>query len=55
MLRTVIQMRIVTTCRIVSASGTVGLIELFGAIRAIEFVSLTGNGNQWDSHKQNGK
>jgi hypothetical protein len=32
--------------------GSVGLIELFGAVRAVEFMPLAGNGNQGNSHEQ---
>lgn len=30
----------------------VGLVELFGAVRALEIMPLTGNGNQGNSHEQ---
>jgi len=31
------------------------LVELFGAVRAFEIVSFTGNGKSGDGHKQDGE
>jgi hypothetical protein len=36
----------------VMGGGSVGLVELFGAVRAFEFMPLAGNGNQGNSHEQ---
>lgn len=38
----------------VMGGGTVGLIQLLGAVRTFEFVTLTGDGNQGNSQEQNG-
>lgn len=35
--------------------GTMGLVELFGAVRTFEFVPLTGHANQGNSRNQNGE
>jgi hypothetical protein len=34
--------------------GGMGFIELFGTVRTVEFVTLTGDGNQGNSQEQNG-
>lgn len=39
----------------VTTGSAVGFIELFGALRTIEFMPLARNGNQGNSHKQDGK
>lgn len=39
----------------VVSGGSVRLVELFGAVRTLEVMLLAGNGNQGNSHKQDGE
>ena len=39
-------------CGSVAMTGTVGFVELFGFV---EFVTLTGDGNQGNRHEQKGE
>lgn len=42
-------------CMFPVRSGTMRLVQLFGAIRTFKVVSLTGNGESGDGHKQDGE
>ncbi len=49
--------RVVGRCsvRVMRTSGGVIFIELLGALRALEFMALAGNGKQRNGHKQDGE